>query len=351
VSIAHFRFILSAMFVLALGASLMVSVVDAQTEKTNVDANVSTRVNVGQSRIQANTTSHESAKAELNTTTSSNAKPQGEYQSAQTESHDRLKTSYDMVYAGSDNTLAVQTQRHLYKPGDAVSIEGIIWSGLSASVGGINTVSVQVTDDGGNEIYTEKEQVNNGEYSGSFELPTDAKKGAYTIHAKADVNAEVLSTLTLKMQAGLDSTTKFMVENPIAWAIKAGGHDFDVNITSDSDVTDVKFDEQAKKLSFGVQGETGTTGVTDITIPKSLLSGDLTVMIDGQVMASSDVVKTSDVQDETTLEINYHHSSHVIEITGTNAVPEFPISTVIMALAISSVIILASYGNMIIKRN
>ena len=153
------------------------------------------------------------------------------------------------------------------------------------------------------------------------------------------------------MQAGLDSTTEFIVENPTAWAIKAGGHDFDVNITSDSDVTDVKFDEQAKKLSFGVQGETGTTGVTDITIPKSLLSGDLTVMIDGQVMASSDVVKTSDVQDETTLEINYHHSSHVIEITGTNAVPEFPISTVIMALAISSVIILASYGNMIIKRN
>ena len=350
-SIVHFRFILSAMFVLALGASLMVSVVDAQTEKTDVDANVSTRVNVGQSGIQANTTSNESAKAELNTTTSSNAKPQGEYQSAQTESHDRLKTSYDMVYAGSDNTLAVQTQRHLYKPGDAVSIEGIIWSGLSASVGGINTVSVQVTDDGGNEIYTEKEQVNNGEYSGSFELPTDAKKGAYTIHAKADVNAEVLSTLTLKMQAGLDSTTKFIVENPTAWAIKAGGHDFDVNITSDSDVTDVKFDEQAKKLSLGVQGETGTTGVTDITIPKSLLSGDLTVMIDGQVMASNDVVKTSDVQDETTLEINYHHSSHVIEITGTNAVPEFPISTVIMALAISSVIILASYGNRIIKRN
>src|SRR5437667_1934220 len=245
-----------------------------------------------------------------------------------------------MVYAGSDNTLAVQTQRHLYKPGDAVSIEGIIWSGLSASVGGINTVSVQVTDDGGNEIYTEKEQVNNGEYSGSFELPTDAKKGAYTIHAKADVNAEVLSTLTLKMQAGLDSTTEFIVENPTAWAIKAGGHDFDVNITSDSDVTDVKFDEQAKKLSFGVQGETGTTGVTDITIPKSLLSGDLTVMIDGQVMSQNDVIETADTQDDTTLEINYHHSSHVIDVVGTNAAPEFPVSTVIITVAVGYVIIL-----------
>src|SRR5207245_7887152 len=119
--------------------------------------------------------------------------------------------------------------------------------------------------------------VNNGEYSGSFELPTDAKKGAYTIHAKADVNAEVLSTLTLKMQAGLDSTTKFIVENPTAWTIKDGGHDFDVNITSDSDVTDVKFDEKAKKLSLGVKGETGNSVVSVITIITFIFNVYITV--------------------------------------------------------------------------
>src|SRR5438132_8192987 len=92
VSITHFRFILSAMFAIVIGASLMVSVADAQTEKTDVDANVSTRVNVGQSGIQANTISNESAKAESNTTASSNAKAQGDYQVAQTESHDHLNT-------------------------------------------------------------------------------------------------------------------------------------------------------------------------------------------------------------------------------------------------------------------
>src|SRR4029077_160098 len=138
------------------------------------------------------------------------------------------------------------------------------------------------------------------------------------------------------------SSAKFVVVSPNAFAIKAEGKDFDVNLASNSNVSNLQFDENAKKISFTVSGETGTKGTTDITIPKSLLSGNISVMIDGQVMSQTDVIETANTQDETTLEINYHHSTHTIEIVGTNAVPEFPTTLLVMAAAIGLLVIFAS---------
>jgi len=74
-------------------------------------------------------------------------------------------------------------------------------------------------------------------------------------------------------------------------------------------------------------------------------------MIDGQVMSQNDVIETADTQDDTTLEINYHHSSHVIDVVGTNAAPEFPVSTVIITVAVGSVIILGSFGKGLNKKS
>ena len=70
---------------------------------------------------------------------------------------------------------------------------------------------------------------------------------------------------------------------------------------------------------FRVEGETGTSGVTQVTIPKAMLSGEMTVMIDGQVVSfeSNDVIVVSDTSAETTFEINYAHSEHEMAVTGT----------------------------------
>ena len=351
-SIENFEFVFLLMFVIVIGASLVMSVANAEKDKVEIGADVSAKINGGKSGTQANASGNESVRVEENVSSSSGAKPQEEYhESTEAESHEHLKIAYEKLSADSDNTFTVQTERHLYKPGDGVKIEGTIWSGLIAAVGGINTVSIQVAGNNGNIVYNGIEHVSNGEYSATFELPTDTKNGAYTLQAKADVNADVLNSLTLKMQTGLDSTTKFVVVSPNAWEVKAGGKDFEVSVESSSDASDLKFDEQAKKLSLSVQGESGTTGVTDITIPKSLLSGDLTVMIDGQVMSQNDVIETADTQDDTTLEINYHHSSHVIDVVGTNAAPEFPVSTVIITVAVGSVIILGSFGKGLNKKS
>jgi hypothetical protein len=71
-----------------------------------------------------------------------------------------------------------------------------------------------------------------------------------------------------------------------------------------------------------------------------MLSGDMAVMIDGQVVSpeSNDVIVTSDTSAETTFEINYSHSEHDVAVTGTTVAPEFPIATIVMAAAVGSIV-------------
>ncbi len=325
-------------------------------------SDLSTKIHVGKSDIGANASSdvHMSGQMGSNMSmseqsdSSANAsvtKSQDEshenshVSSDESESHGHYKNNYEKISANSDDEFTVQSQKHLYKPGDNVIIQGSIWSDLMTSLGTVNTVSIQVKDNGGNVVYDGKGQVDtSGDYTTQFQLPSDAKQGAYTVSVNADVSADVLGNLALKTKAALDSSTKFVVVSPNSMSVKAEGHDFDVKVASNStSVSNLNFDEQNKKLSFTVQGDAGTKGVTEITIPKSLLSGDLTVMIDGQAMAQSDVVETASTDTETTLELNYHHSTHQIDIVGTSAVPEFSsVVSLVLVASVLAVVVLSS---------
>lgn len=323
-------------------------------------SDLSTKIHVGKSDIGANSSSdtsvsgqsgmHMSGKFDSSTnasvTKSQDESHENSHASAnESEMHGHYKNAYEKISANSDDEFTVQAQRHLYKPGDNVTIDGSIWSDLMASLGNVNTVSIQVKDNGGNVVYDGKDQINaNGTYSAEFQLPSDAKKGAYDVDVTADVSADVLNTLALKTKGTLESSTKIVVVSPNAMSVQAEGHDFDVQVASNStSVTNLNFDEQNKKLSFTVQGDAGTKGVTEVTIPKSLLNGDLTVMIDGQAMTQSDVVETADTDTETTLELNYHHSTHQIDIVGTNAIPEFGVMTsVALVVSVLTLVVVSS---------
>jgi len=327
------------------------SFVFAQKDQIGINADASAKINLGKTEISSNSTTQANASAENsgeNTTGGSNEnyQSQGNSQSqtnAQAEYHENYKSSYGKMSADSENSFTVETNKHLYKPGDDVKIEGSVWSGLVTELGGANLISIQVLDNNGTIVNDGKAQVSgDGQYGTDFTLPDNAITGAYTINAKIDVSADLVGSLTLKTQANLQSSAKFVVVSPNAFAVKAEGKDFDVKLASNSNVSNLQFDEQAKKISFTVSGETGTKGTTDITIPKSLLSGNISVMIDGQVMSQTDVIETANTQDETTLEINYHHSTHTIEIVGTNAVPEFPTTLLVMAAAVGLIVIFAS---------
>jgi MG2 domain-containing protein len=252
------------------------------------------------------------------------------------------KPSYPGERADDKRPFTVHSENHLYKPGEEVKVEGSIWSSLVDQIGGdISTVKLNVTDNKGNLTAQKDASVDsNGNFSATFTLPQNASQGAYTIDAMIEVKADLLGTLSADVKSKLDASAKFEVISPNAFAVKVEGKDFEVDIASNSTVKNFEFKQQEKKVSFHVEGQTGTRGVTQITIPKALLSGEIVVSIDGKVVPpeSSDVVVISETDQGMTLEINYHHSEHTVEVSGTNVVPEFPLPVIGAIAAIIGVV-------------
>jgi hypothetical protein len=77
-----------------------------------------------------------------------------------------------------------------------------------------------------------------------------------------------------------------------------------------------------------------------------MLSGEMTVLIDGQLVTaeSNDVILKSQTQTDATFEINYTHSEHTVEVTGTTVAPEFPLAALIMAAGVASVVGIVAVG-------
>ncbi|MGQ0638888.1 MAG: MG2 domain-containing protein [Nitrososphaerota archaeon] len=302
--------------------------VGKEKEQGSSTAEAETKVGA-EAKVEAEKKQESSTEEKMKTETSSTSKAE-------------IKTSYPKLSVDSKNSFTIQTDRHLYKAGDEMQIEGTIWSNLILQLGGANLVKIQVTDNKGTVVYSDDATVDSdGKFTAKFTLPVDAQKGAYTIRTNIETGVHTVDTLTLDAKANLQTDTKIVVASSSAHVIKAEGRDFTVKIASNSNVDNVEFKKEEKKVTFRVEGETGTKGVTQVTIPKAMLSGEMMVTIDGKVAASDDVIVTSNTEAETTLEINYHHSIHTIDVVGTNVVPEFSSSLLVMTVAVISVLTLA----------
>ncbi|WP_232202930.1 PEFG-CTERM sorting domain-containing protein [Nitrosopumilus sp. SJ] len=252
-----------------------------------------------------------------------------------------LPTKYPMPAVSASNSFGLQTNQHLYKPGDMITVEGSIWADLLANLDGGDTVTVNLLDKQRNVVYETKSQITTeGEYSAEFMMPDDASKGAYTITASVNTESDLSSIVGLNGKVNLGASTKVAVVPPQVFKINVEEHgDFDVKVATNSTITDVQFNGDQKKVSVTVEGQSGTKGVSHISIPKAMVSGDLKIMIDGKAVASDKTVITSHTENETEVEVSYGHSVHTIDVIGTQAVPEFgTIATMILVVAIVSII-------------
>jgi len=109
------------------------------------------------------------------------------------------------------------------------------------------------------------------------------------------------------------------------YPVRLDGNEFTIYIVSNSTVTDFIYSKEQNMVSFKVEGESGTRGVAQITLPKDLLGEEIIVSIDGRDIAedSPDVVITYS-EDEISVEITYLHSEHSIRLRGKNIVPQPP---------------------------
>jgi len=124
-----------------------------------------------------------------------------------------------------------------------------------------------------------------------------------------------------------------------AISISGSTQPIELNIRSSSTVSDFGFSEESKRISFRATGEDGTKGVTVVTIGQ-VLEGPYTVMVDGNVVTDFKTTETAEGQTE--IEVTYDHSTREISITGTQVVPEFPVTMLIMGIAIATMIVLSA---------
>ncbi|MEM2293156.1 MAG: PQQ-binding-like beta-propeller repeat protein [Nitrososphaerota archaeon] len=106
---------------------------------------------------------------------------------------------------------------------------------------------------------------------------------------------------------------------------------FTVTVDSNSTISNFNFSQTDKKLTFIVEGNENVAGYCNITIPVDLLGGPYTIAIDGTVIMENYDAPTNGTH--AFIYFTYTHSQHLIEITGTTAIPEFP-STLILPLLI-----------------
>jgi hypothetical protein len=124
---------------------------------------------------------------------------------------------------------------------------------------------------------------------------------------------------------------------PVPLSVSVGGSMVKVDMNSSSTVSQFRVDSNNKRVMFEVEGEAGTEGTTEVAIG-SVLEGPYTVAIDGQPTTDFEVSGSI-------MTLHYTHSLHDVAITGTNVVPEFPISMIGLVAGIIGILIVLGRGN------
>jgi ABC-type Fe3+ transport system substrate-binding protein len=109
-----------------------------------------------------------------------------------------------------------------------------------------------------------------------------------------------------------------------AFSVDWEGVTYDVDAFCNSIVTDFSFSQPNKQISFNVAGASGTTGSCTITIPDDLLGGEFSVYMDGDPLVKDVDYTQTHNGTHYIFVISYMHTTHLIEVRGTEVVPEFP---------------------------
>lgn len=252
-------------------------------------------------------------------------------------------TSYEIKTPDVTSPVTLEAENHVYYPGEEVKVTGFVWTELLETVESLNAISIEAKDGQGNVVARNNASIgSDGKYVAGLALLDSANTGLYTVQAKIELEADALGLVKALTSATLQSSAEFVVAEAVAHPVMVEDQEFEVLLASNSGINAPEFKQQDKKFVFFVEGDDGTTGVTEITIPKALLSGNMSVFIDQNIVVSDEVLLKSDTATETVFEINYHHSIHRVEVAGTNVVPEIPAAVAILVVAIGAIVVMST---------
>lgn len=143
----------------------------------------------------------------------------------------------------------------------------------------------------------------------------------------SDIDADGIGDTYLPWH-GVDAYPFIAPENPVQ--IVWGNQAFPTMLTSNSTVSSLIFDQANKKITFSVNGPNDTEGYFDLSLPKALLSGPWTILLDGTDVTSQ--ITSTENATQTTFHFVYHQSGHSVQIVGSNVVPEYSSLGILIAL-------------------
>jgi hypothetical protein len=107
--------------------------------------------------------------------------------------------------------------------------------------------------------------------------------------------------LDAEIVAKLEPSTQFVIAISNSFEVHAeGGEQFELEIISNSNVGNVEFRQEEKKVPFTVEGETGTRGAAEVSnnTQGNVARRDKMVLIDGEAVAaeSNDIIVKSNTE-------------------------------------------------------
>lgn len=116
-----------------------------------------------------------------------------------------------------------------------------------------------------------------------------------------------------------------------------GKSTFDVEYLLEKTLLSASVDEKEKSVTFKMAGKGNDGDMFIVKVPKNLVSGQLLVWVDNQMITNFEKVEAGGIN---TLTIPLSAKSETVTIIGTTIVPEFgPIAVLIFAIAIITIIV------------
>ena len=134
----------------------------------------------------------------------------------------------------------------------------------------------------------------------------------------------------------VDTNAWLITSRPFTFPVSVEDNSFLLSGNSSSNISDLIFVEELKEVQFTVQEESQTTGFCDIAIPNDLIWGELTVYNDDDMLTEDVDYTQSSNGTHNILQITYNQGTHIIEIQGTEAIPEFPSFIILPVLTLTT---------------
>ena len=119
--------------------------------------------------------------------------------------------------------------------------------------------------------------------------------------------------------------------------------DYAVTVDSDSAILGFEFNQTERQVSLNVTGLTGTAGFCDVIVPDSLLWGTFSLNIDEYPLVEDVDYTQTHNGTHYIFHISYIHSTHTIEIVGSDAIPEFPAFVILPLFMIATLLAVIVY--------